>query len=545
MERTRQASGSKTQRGNGQVASTGYGRHSGNTKKNRKKDSCLKTKILVSHEKPLAQQHPSFLILLAIKLFLEAWCSFRGAARALALFSELTGFQCPSYGSIRQWVYRLGYYCLTNAPLFDGKWVMILDHTVELGQEKCLVILGVALNTFQSGRYTLGHRDVRLLDMDIVTGSTGEMVHSKIKEVMERYGAPAQIVSDHGSDLKKGSELFCSQEPTTTVHTYDITHLIATTFKKELAGDERWEAMVKAATHTSKKVNQTVLHFLAPPKQRTKARFMNLGPLINWSQQALSYLKLQDFSEVGAGFYLTKQQTTHLKIYNSTHYLAKLPALAEVLYPTRDEFIAALRTCIGEEAFSKFGPLIIQEADQGKRKVEPVLEWLLEYKEDVKIYFELHQVARIVLAHVKRKGLGMETYRELHKIMTELPLQSTRAQAFRKTVLVAVGKEVIKIPLGETWLGCSDVIESLFGKYKQISTRSPIKTMGRLLLTLPLMTAPLTVDLVKQAMEKVSNSDLAQWANNCFGRSALAKRKEAFPKAQKVDELCPQLKPAF
>jgi len=421
---------------------------------------------------------------------------------------------------------------------------MILDHTVELGQEKCLVILGVALNTFQSDRYTLGHRDVRLLDMDIVTSSTGERVHGKIKEVMERYGAPAQIVSDHGSDVKKGIELFCSQEPT-TVQTYDITHLIATAFKKELTGDERWEALVKAATHTGKKVNQTVLHFLAPPKQRTKARFMNLGPLINWSQQALSYLKQQDFSEVGAGFYLTKQQATLLKIYNSTHYLAKLTTLAEVFYPTRDEFIEALRTCIGEEAYSKFGPLIIQEADQGKRKVEPVLEWLLDYKEDVKIYFELHQVARIVLAHVKRKGLGVETYRELNKIMTELPLQSTRAQAFRKTVLAAVHNEAIKVPLGETWLGCSDVIESLFGKYKQISTRSPLKTMGRLLLTLPLMTVPLTVDLIKQAMEKVSNWDLAQWANDCLGRSALARRKEAFPKVQKVDELCPQLKPTF
>jgi hypothetical protein len=89
---------------------------------------------------------------------------------------------------------------------------MILDHTVELGQEKCLVILGVALDAFQSGRYTLSHGDVRLLDLDIVTSSTGEQVHGKIAEVVRRYGAPVQIVSDHGSDVKKGIELFCRRE---------------------------------------------------------------------------------------------------------------------------------------------------------------------------------------------------------------------------------------------------------------------------------------------------------------------------------------------
>ena len=511
--------------------------------KKTRNNSCIINTKFDQKERPRAHHHPNFLILLAIKLVLDAGCSFRGAARALALFSELIGIQTPSYGSIRQWVYRLGYYCLKNAPLFDGKWVMILDHTVELGQEKCLVILGVPLNAFQSGNYKLGHRDVHLLDMDIVSSSTGERVHDKIQEVTERCGAPAQIVSDHGSDVKKGIGLFCQQEPA-TVQTYDITHLMATLFKKELTGDERWEALGKAATHTGKKVNQTALHFLAPPKQRTKARFMNLGPLIKWSQQVIDYLKKQDFKVVGAGFHLTERQASLLRIYNSTCYLAKLPALAELSYPTRDEFTEAVRTCIGEDAFSKYGSLIIQKADQGKEKVESVLQWLLDYQKDIKIYAELHQVATIVLTHVKHKGLGVKAYQELNKTMEELPLESDRAQAFRKTVLLAVRNEAFKVPLGETWLGCSDVIESLFGKYKQISTRSPLKTMGHLLLTLPLMTTSIKVDLVKQAMEKVSERKLAQYSNDCFGYSALAKRKRAFPKAQKSDEIRALLKAA-
>ena len=464
---------------------------------------------------------------MAIQLFIDAWCSFRSAEHVLALFAKLTDVQTPSYGSIRQWVYRLGYYCLKNAPLFNGKWVMILDHTVELGPEKCLVTLGVPLETFESGNYALGHHDVRLLDLDIVTSSTGEQVYDAIEEVAGRYGAPVQIVSDHGSDIKKGVALFCSQKPA-TIHTYDISHLVAALFKKALKGDEQWDALVKAITQTGKKLNQTDLHFLAPPKQRTKARFMNLGLIINWILRSLYYLKRKDFSEVGAGFCLTQQQATDLRANNATSHLANLPDLAGKFYRTRDEFSEAARTCIGKEAFAKFESLILEQADLGGHKVKQALGWLDDYKESIEIYAEMQQVAQTVMTIIKHKGLGISEFQELGGIMRALPLKSERGQLFMKTVMGTVRDEALKIPFGETLLGCSDVIESLFGKYKHISGRSPGRTMGHLLLALPLMTTSLTADLVKQGMEKIRNLDLKQWADDRLGRSALAKKKEAF-----------------
>jgi len=40
--------------------------------------------------------------------------------------------------------------------------------------------------------------------------------------------------------------------------------------------DTRWHAFTHEATQTKNRVQQTALAFLAPPNQRTKARYMNL-----------------------------------------------------------------------------------------------------------------------------------------------------------------------------------------------------------------------------------------------------------------------------
>ncbi len=56
-------------------------------------------------------------------------------------------------------------------------WVWIIDHTVQLGQEKCLLILGVRLSDLPAD-LTLKHEDVEPIALYPVTSSTGEVVLS-------------------------------------------------------------------------------------------------------------------------------------------------------------------------------------------------------------------------------------------------------------------------------------------------------------------------------------------------------------------------------
>ena len=77
----------------------------------------------------------------------------------------------------------------------------------------------------------------------------------------------------------------------------------------------------------------------------------------------------------------------------------------------------------------------------------------------------------------------------------------------------------------QTVLATSDVIESIFGKYKCFSQRCPLKDLRSMLLTIPLTTMNLTQDVITKALETVRGADLSQWINDVFGQSMLSKRK--------------------
>jgi hypothetical protein len=105
-------------------------------------------------------------------------------------------------------------------------------------------------------------------------------------------GLPREIISDHGTDLKAGLEKFGAAHPE-TVTIYDIKHKTAALLKRELGGDKTWLAFAHQANQTKRQLQQTVLAPLAPPAQRTKARYMTVDVWIEWGHHVLTFLDKQ------------------------------------------------------------------------------------------------------------------------------------------------------------------------------------------------------------------------------------------------------------
>jgi hypothetical protein len=223
-----------------------------------------------------------------LALVLRCGASLRCAAAVLAWLGSVTGRDdlSPHGSTGRLWLMRLGLAALTRPKAVAEDWAWLIDHSVQIGTCKCLVILGIRLSELPEGR-ALGHRDLEPIALVPMAGSTKQAVAACLEEAAVRTGAPRAILDDHGADLHGGVEIFRAAHPG-TVEVYDITHKAACLLKARLEGDERWGSYNTALGQAKVRVQQTELACLVPPSQRSKARFMNVGKLVDWGVETLA-----------------------------------------------------------------------------------------------------------------------------------------------------------------------------------------------------------------------------------------------------------------
>ena len=484
--------------------------------------------------RPYRHNSPAWFILLCVQLMLEGLCSSRGVSRCLHLFAQHFGIPTPCHVTILNWVLRLGGHLLTeDCP--DDKLAWIVDHTVEQGKEKGLVILGVPTDQLISDGVQLRHKDVKVLHLIPQAKANGASVHEVFTETAQRFGAPAYIVSDHGSDLKKAITLYQDDHPETGA-IYDITHQMAILLKTGLASDPRWKTFSSLLSQTSKEVRQTELHFLAPGALRTKSRFLNLEKTMIWAKRILAYQRREDLHETGGGYLLNEQQIQLFQIYHGTVLLCQLKQLQGQRYPRKEAFIASLTEAVGSLSEDLTATLVMA-ADRNRPRFMEKFGWVQTYADDVTRWSEMFGACRVAMTLVKRKGLHSQTQEDLKNVFSRFEFTTKIGEAFRDKVSENVEREASKVSEGCIWLGTSDVLESIFGKYKGFSARSPLKTLGRLMLTIPALTSHLTADKVKTAMESFSTKQLKALCKNLFGVSSLSKRRSAFGPLEKVRDL--------
>jgi hypothetical protein len=221
---------------------------------------------------------------------LEAGSSLRGAAMALALFVEhgWASFAVPCFSTIRSWLLRVGYYALTR-PLDKTKsWLWLLDHTIQIGTQKILVILGCPMDQVPFGQRALQLSDLQLVALVPMAKSNGDAVERELENAAQRTGVPRLIVSDQGSDLRKGITDYLEFRPG-TAYVPDAAHYGANLLEHAWDQQPRWQQFVKELQDTSAKLRQTESAYLRAPRMRAKARFMNVAAQLQFAGRVLKH----------------------------------------------------------------------------------------------------------------------------------------------------------------------------------------------------------------------------------------------------------------
>jgi hypothetical protein len=241
---------------------------------------------------PLARhQFPLGVVAGSLELVLRAGTRLKRVAAVLAMHRRWCGLdlRIASYYSVRLWLLRLGLFQLSRPKIQADDWIWIADHTMQLGEWKCLILVGLRQSTWNAENRVLSPEDVEPIDLVPVTESNGEVVFRQLEAAVAKTGVPRAIVSDDGRDLHGGIERFRRAHPT-TAWLYDIKHKTACLLKHALEGDASWQAFVEKVHRFKQQVSFTPLAALAPPQQRSKARYMNADVLVDWAEESLRLL---------------------------------------------------------------------------------------------------------------------------------------------------------------------------------------------------------------------------------------------------------------
>jgi hypothetical protein len=162
-------------------------------------------------EVPLArQQFPLGVVAGSLALVLRTGTRLQRVAAVLKMHWNwcCLDVRTASYYTVRLWLLRLGLYQLSRPKERAADWMWIIDHTMQLGERKCLIIVGVRQSAWDAKDRVLGHEDVQLIDLVPVTESNGKVVYKQLQAAAAKTGVPRAITSDNRPDLHRGIALF-------------------------------------------------------------------------------------------------------------------------------------------------------------------------------------------------------------------------------------------------------------------------------------------------------------------------------------------------
>lgn len=390
----------------------------------------------------------------------------------------------PHYSSIRQWVLRLGHYELYKPIGYRKDWAYILDYSVSVGKRKCFVVLGVSLSYLRKKPGNLTYEDVEIMAIELPTQSNGVFVYERLESIYDRVGPPIQLVSDNGSDVHNGVQRFI-QSHSECHFTYDITHLLANLLKNHLEKKPDWAAFLKAINSCKNKVKQTGMAFLSPPSIRHRSRFLNLDRVINWAYRVLAYQQAGDFSAI-----------------------EPKPGRRKCIDDYTDKQLAQLK----------------------RKQFHEKFDWIEAYKAMIEECHGLVQITKAINTKVKNEGLSRRAIVDIEQMVKDPSLHATARDVGNKAISVLYQNLPPHCRNGDVFLGTSDIIESLFGKYKYFKAEGALVGYTKTVLNLAAFTAKLSVEKIHNAMESTTEKMIQTWSHDTIGETLFSKRKRCLVK---------------
>lgn len=396
-------------------------------------------------------------------IVIQVHVSFRSVPRFLELMKEQSLSQItwiPHFTSVINWVLRYGLFRLNSIQRLDKPWAAIVDHSIDIGVKRILVVLRVSLDCLVNSGGAPTLKDCECIGLCISEKTDHITVAQQLKDVFSQSGNPTVIVKDGARNLSKGVNLWKSTEkPGLCIVVDDIGHFVANALKAQFSKLKQFESLLAVLKSGSARLRQTTLAHLTPPKIRTKGRFQSIGKVVSWC----------------------------------------------------DNMLNALEHISNKDVTKKF-----LDAFGGLSKMKG---FIVQFSETVKTTNEIQ-------ALLKNKGLNFDVYREAMILINKLPARSKVRKRVSKWLRSHYGKWA-RLGMGDIrLLVSSDIIESLFGKYKAIISRGSIEDMNRMALVIPSLCGQKpSAEELQRVFSETMHDDIKVWTDKNVSHTLRSNRQ--------------------
>lgn len=158
-------------------------------------------------------------------------------------------------------------------------------------------------------------------------------------------------------------------------------------------------------------------------------------------------------------------------------------------------------------------------------KLRKAFPGIMQLRTFIESFAKATSITANMMEELKTKGLCSSTYQTCVDLLNELPKRSTLKRRLMNWLNkhYQIHKEIsIIVPL----IVSSDIIESLFGKFKSINARRAQSEMNRLVLLIPALCGNLSDEYIRNILQKTKHKQLIEWEKTNIADTMRKERME-------------------